>query len=132
MDVLIVESEAGLAELWRCHLCRQGAAVTVALSEQAAVRILQERAIDVIVLDLVLEGGSAFAVADFASYRQPSARVVFVTNTSFFSDGSIFQHIPNACAFLPSGMPPEDLAAVVDHYGEAGAVGGVAAAPKAG
>ena len=24
---------------------------------------------------------------------------------------------PNACAFLPSGTPPEDLAALVDHYG---------------
>lgn len=121
MDVLIVESEPGLAELWGRHLRRQGADVSVALSEQEAIDLLQRQKADVIVLDLVLEGGSAFAVADFASYRQPSARVVFVTNTSFFSDGSIFQHIPNACAFLPSGMPPEDLAAVVDHYGVADA-----------
>jgi len=45
---------------------------------------------DVIVLDLALEEGSALAVADFASYRHPDARVIFVTNASFFSDGSIF------------------------------------------
>ena len=41
-----------------------------------------------------------------------------ITNTSFFSDGSIFRHIPNACAFLPSATPPADLAAVVGHYGD--------------
>ena len=79
--------------------------------------MLGEEAVDVIILDLVLGQGSAIAVADIASFRQPMARVIFVTNTSFFSDGSIFQHIPNACAFLPSGTAPEDLAAVADHYG---------------
>lgn len=118
MHVLIVESAPELAELWSRHLRRQGVTVTVALSEPDAVRVLQECAVDVIVLDLVLSEGSAFAVADYASYRQPAARVIFVTNTSFFSDGSIFQHIPNACAFLPCGTPPDDLAAVVDHYGD--------------
>lgn len=118
MKVLIVESEANLAAVWARHLRRLGAEVLHAGSEPAAVAALQETDVDVIVLDLVLNDGSAFAVADFASYRQPWARVVFVTNTSFFSDGSIFRHIPNACAFLPSATPPDDLAAVVDHYGE--------------
>ncbi len=119
MKVLIVESEPELGRLWARHLHRQGADVHLALSEQQAVSLLQDRSIDIIVLDLVLDGGSAFAVADFASYRQPSAQVIFVTDTSFFSDGSIFRHISNACAFLPSGTPPDDLAAVVNHYGAA-------------
>jgi len=68
----------------------------------------------------VLENGSALAVADYANYRQPDARVIFVTNTSFFSDGSIFAHSANARAFVPSGTPPEDLAAMVEHYGTEG------------
>ncbi|KMW60556.1 Chemotaxis protein CheY [Candidatus Rhodobacter oscarellae] len=117
MRVLIVESCPELARLWSAYLQRQGAEVVVAASESGAVDHLRDGTVDVIVLDLVLEVGSAFAVADFASYSQPSARVIFVTNTTFFSDGSIFRHIPNACAYLPSGTSPEDLAAVVDHYG---------------
>lgn len=116
LKVLIVESRPELARLWSKHLERQGADVVTATSEQAAVEQLRETDVDVIVLDLVLDVGSAFAVADYASYSQPSARVIFVTNTTFFSDGSIFRHIPNACAFLPSATSPEDLAAVVDHY----------------
>jgi len=39
-----------------------------------------------------------------------------VTSTSFFADGSIFQHIPNACAFLQAGTPPEDLAAMAEYF----------------
>ena len=64
----------------------------------------------------MLANGSALAVSDFASYRRPDARVIFVTNTTFFSDGSIFAHSPNACAFMQSSTPPEDLAAMVEHY----------------
>lgn len=119
MRVLIVESDPGLATVWSRHLERQGAKVARARSQPDAIAELDEMDVDVIIMDLVLDHGSAFAVADFASYRQPGARIVFVTNTTFFSDGSIFRHIPNACAYLPSSTTPEDLAAVVDHYGEA-------------
>jgi DNA-binding response OmpR family regulator len=117
MRVLIVESDSSLGALWSRHLERQGVQVTLACDQSDAILTLDDIRVDVIILDLVLDAGSAFAVADFASYRQPAARVVFVTNTSFFSDGSIFRFIPNACAYLPSSTAPEDLAAVVDHYG---------------
>ncbi|MDJ0628044.1 MAG: response regulator [Rhodobacter sp.] len=116
MRILIVESDAALARIWRRHLERQGAEVSVTQSEAEAVAALDGASVDIIVLDLVLDGGGAFAVADVARYRHPAARVIFVTNTTFFSDGSIFHYIPNACAFLPTATPPEDLAAVIDHY----------------
>jgi len=119
MNVLIVESDAGLAHLWQRHLERSGARVTVAADQDAAIAALQRRNPDVIVLDLVLRAGSAIAVADYASYRRPDTRIVFVTNTTFFSDGSIFNHVPNACAYLKAATPPEDLAAIVEHYGGA-------------
>lgn len=116
MKVLIVESEAQLGEIWQRHLERQGARVERAADQYSAIRRLQDRRYDIIVLNLVLSTGSALAVADFASYRWPETRVIFVTDTSFFSDGSIFQHAPNACAFVQSETPPEDLAAMVEHY----------------
>ena len=117
MNVLIVESDAGLAGLWRRHLERGHATVEVAHNQDQAISLLQQEAPDVIVLDLFLDAGSAIAVADYASYRRPDAKIVFVTNTTFFSDGSIFNHIPNACAYLQSGTAPEDLTAIVEHYG---------------
>ena len=80
---------------------------------------LYERPAEVIVLDLMLENGSAIAIADFASYRRPESRIVFVTNNTFFSDGSLFTHIPNTAAILQEKTPPTDLAAIVAYHGRA-------------
>jgi len=119
MRVLIVESSKALAEVWRSHLERQGMAVTAAATGDEACRRITTAPFDVIILDLVLSDGSAFAVADFARYRRPETNVIFVTDTAFFSDGSIFALMPNARAFVQSGTRPEDLAAMVEHYGKA-------------
>ena len=116
MKVLIVECQRELGQLWQRHLLRQGLSADLVHEQEAAIQALNRHAYGLIVLDLVLDHGSALAVADFASYRRPDARVLFVTNTSFFSDGSIFAHSSNACAYVQSGMPPEDLAAIVEHY----------------
>ena len=117
MRVLIVEENADLGQIWARTIARLGVEVCVATSQSEAVDIMREGDVSVIILDLVLNNGSAFAIADYASYRMPDAKVIFVTNTTFFSDGSIFRHIPNACAFVQSETPPDDLAAMVEHYG---------------
>lgn len=117
MQVLIVESSPELGKIWKRHLERQGVEVVLASGQREAIKYLLQFAPDLIVLDLILEEGSAFAIADYANYRHPETRVIFTTNVSFFSDGSIFQHVANACAFLPKRVDPEDLSAMVAHYG---------------
>ena len=116
MNVLIVQTNPALAEMWQRHLQRHGHTADITLDQDSAVDRLADRYYPIIILDVVLDGGSAIAVADYASYRHPNAQVIFVTNTSFFSDGSIFQLCSNACAFVPSATLPEDLAAMVEHY----------------
>ncbi len=116
MKVLVVESNFDLCQIWCRHLTRLGITTRCVQTQAEAVAAIRDGSFDAIVLDLVLKDGSAFAVADYASYRLPEARVIFVTNTTFFSDGSIFNHMPNACAFVQSETPPEDLAAIVEHY----------------
>nr|WP_244867726.1 hypothetical protein [Vannielia litorea] len=96
---------------------RQGCQVTVARGQAEAVDALRHGEVQVIVLNLILREGSALAVADFASYRHPDTKVIFVTDTTFFSDGSIFALAPNACAFLRTGTPVDDLAAMVEYHG---------------
>lgn len=120
MRALIVESQPELGKLWQRHLSRLCVRSDLAHTQDAAIQALCGQRYDIIVLDLVLDEGSALAVADFASYRQPDTKVLFVTNTSFFSDGSIFAHSHNACGYVQSATPPEDLAAMVEHYLEAG------------
>lgn len=119
MEVLIVESQTELGLLWKSCLERQGMTVRLASDQETAFDALRTRSFDMIILDLILADGQALAIADYASYRRPEARIIFVTNTSFFSDGSIFQLSSNACAFVQSATPPEDLAAMVQHYAKA-------------
>ncbi len=116
MNVLIVQHRIELANVWLRHLERQGHAVRCVQGQEDAIAEIQRAAPDIIIMDLLLRDGSALAVSDFASYRVPQARVIFVTDTTFFSDGSIFAHAGNACAYVQSETPPEDLAAIVDHY----------------
>ena len=117
MNVLIVESSADLGRLWKRHLERQGMKVRLEHGQSGAAAALSAQQFEVIILNLVLEEGSALAVADLASYRHPQTQVIFVTNTSFFSDGSVFALSANARAFVQTDTPPEDLAAMVEHYG---------------
>jgi DNA-binding NtrC family response regulator len=118
MRVLIVESKAELGMLWQRHIARHGYDVVLTKTQAEAIEELRRGDVGIVILDLVLADGSAFAVADFASYRMPTAKVIFVTNTTFFSDGSIFQHMQNAAAFLPTETRPEDLASLVAYYSE--------------
>ncbi|WP_108815717.1 response regulator [Loktanella sp. Alg231-35] len=117
MRILIVQSNENLGNLWKRHLGRLGAEVTLVSTGVRACNIIQSNEFDVIVLDLILSDGCALTVADFANFRQPGANVVFVTDTTFFSDGSIFNHSANARAFVKSTTAPGDLAVIVHHYG---------------
>ena len=117
MKVLIVEENADLGRVWGRHLERLGYSVDLVCGQSDAIDTLRVVDVDIIVLNLVLKNGSALAIADFLSYRLPCAKIIFVTSSSFFSDGSIFQHVPNACAMMPSQVSPEDLGALVEHYG---------------
>jgi DNA-binding NtrC family response regulator len=116
MNVLIVQNDADLGKIWQRHLQRHGHLAEVVQDQDSAIALLHEAYYAIIILDVVLDAGSAIAVADYASFRHPDARVIFVTNSSFFSDGSIFQLCANACAFVPSATQPEDLTAMVEHY----------------
>ncbi|QQA43191.1 response regulator [Pelagovum pacificum] len=117
MRVLIVEDSRPLGRLWQRHLQRSGLEVELRHDARRAIEAISHQPWDVIVLDLVLGGSSALAVADYAEIRRPEAKVIVVTNTRFFADGSIFGLSANACAFLRSGIPPEDLTEVVRHHG---------------
>ena len=119
MRVLIIACDPDLGLIWGRHLRRRGAEVTVAPTQESAIAALCEQDFDVMVIDVVLTEGSAIAIADFASYRRPGTKVVFVSNGGFFSDGSLFQHIPNAAAVMPGKVSPEDLEAVVEYHGAA-------------
>ena len=79
MNVLIVESQPELGEVWKRHLERAGMMVTLVDDQDQAIAHFTDHCPEIIILDLVLVDGCALAISDFASYRCPKAQVVFVT-----------------------------------------------------
>ncbi len=70
---------------------------------------------DVLVIEPDLEGGGGLPVADMATFRNPNISILAVTRSTFFSESMIFDVMPNARALLRTPVPPEDLAAYVEH-----------------
>ena len=116
MRILLVQHNEDLSELWSRFLQRQGVEVVQASTQLAAINKLRFADFDALVLDLVLPDGGAIAISDYATYRCPDVPIIAVTSTSFFSDGSIFDLIPNARSLMRTPLRPDDLVAVLEHY----------------
>ncbi len=117
MKILVVESDAELGAFWCRYLEREGGETTLCGDEKSAIAALRFQEFSVLVLDLATENASVLAICDYAMYRNPDVAIIVVTANSFFSDGSIFDLIPNARGFLHAPVSPDDLAALVEHYG---------------
>jgi len=121
--VLIVEGNRYLAGIWARFLARQGATCTLAGTAAEAYAALRSGEFEALLLDMELPRGEAIAVADFATYRNPDLPIIAVTARGFFSDGAIFQLVPNARGLLRAPLRLEDMAAMVEHYGRRAAPG---------
>ncbi len=115
MRVLIAQHSAELGELWAGFLRREGILVTLVQSQGEALMRLKAEEFDALILEMVLPDGGAIAIADFAAYRLPDIPVITVNSSSFFSDGSIFQLMPNVHSVMQAPVDGQDLAALVSH-----------------
>lgn len=115
MRVLVAQQNAELGKLWAGFLEREGFVTTLVTSQSEALTQLRAQEFDALILEMVLPDGGAIAIADFAAYRMPDVPIITVNSTSFFSDGSIFQLIPNVHSVMQAPVEGKDLAAMVSH-----------------
>ncbi len=116
LRVLIVHGNGDLASIWSRFLGREGVVCRLAANAPQAIELLRREPFDAIVLDVEMRE-DAIAVSDFADYRHPGIPVIAVTARSFFSDGAVFELIPNARSVQPAAPRLPDLAALIAHYG---------------
>jgi DNA-binding NtrC family response regulator len=116
MHVLIVEEHQSRGQIWKQFMERQGATVCFVSSSNAATDALNCQKFDALVINIAMANSAILAVSDLAGYKNPDIAIITVTSGSFFSDGSIFKLIPNACGCVGGDVPPKDLADMVSHY----------------
>jgi len=115
LRILIAQQVEEIGEIWAAFLRREGASVTLATSQGEALKQLRTQDFDALVLEMVLPDGGAIAIADFAAYRLPDVPIITVNSSNFFSDGSIFQLVPNIHTVLQAPVDGDDLVALVCH-----------------
>jgi len=118
MRVLIVEERLNRGAIWKAFLERNGAQVCLVTDSDSAMTNLTSQIFDALVINIAMKSCAILAISDLASYRNPNIAIVTVTAGSFFSDGSIFKLMPNACGCLGDDVQPQDLADIVSHYGD--------------
>lgn len=116
MKVLIAESNVGLSGIWTRHLERQGLEVVQAFDQADVTRDLRAITFDALIMNLRLPDANVLAISDVATYRNPDIAIILVTAERFFSDGAIFDLVPNARGFVNDQVAPDDLAAMVQHF----------------
>jgi CheY-like chemotaxis protein len=113
---LIVHANADVAAIWRRFLERQGLEIRVASDQDTALSALRDLSFDALILDVEL-GPDAITVADLAAFHHPGLPIIAVTARTFFSDGAVFELIPNTRGLMPASPRLPDMAALVAHYG---------------
>jgi DNA-binding NtrC family response regulator len=117
LTCLVVHGNRDLAAIWAGFLEREGIDCRLAASVAEAIEAMRALPFDALLIDVELGEGDGLAAADFAAYRYPDMPVIAVTPRGFFSDGAIFELVPNARGLLRAPMRLEDMAALVSHYG---------------
>lgn len=123
MNILLVEAISELGSLWEEHLRRNGVFVERVSEQKSAVEAINRGIFDVLLLDLKAPGIDPVMLSDLASFRQPDVAVIVVSATSFFSDGSVFNLMQNVCGVVSPNTRPDDMTAMVEHYGTRAAAG---------
>lgn len=78
-SVLLIDDEAGIGSMLSVYLQRKGLALTWAASGEEGLRLMDEGAFDLVLLDLVLPEMSGLEVLDRINTRQPAPPVIVIS-----------------------------------------------------
>lgn len=84
--ILIVEDEESLLHLYRMELEEEGYQVATASDGTEALRIMQEKPADLVIMDLALPNGSGLDVITRMLEMNPDLRVIINTAYAHYKD----------------------------------------------
>jgi DNA-binding NtrC family response regulator len=119
LNVLIVESNRSVTDLWRYQLALSGANIWAESDYDTATKVIEREHLDVLILDTDINEVGALALADLVGFRQPEAQIIFVTPSQGEDSSALFALYPNARCCVPINTRPSDLAVMAEHYARA-------------
>ena len=117
LQVLVVEDDASVRQICAELAASHGCEVTTADSVPAASVLIQQRAVDVVFLDLRLPGGSGMTLLQQIRELQP--RTLVVVMTAYATVNSAVELMRNgACDLLQKPFGLEQISAVLERARE--------------
>ncbi|MEL6808914.1 MAG: response regulator [Pseudomonadota bacterium] len=113
--ILVLEDDLGLQFVLREALGTAGHTVHVASDNEGAMRHLRRHTPDVLLLDLMIDGGLSTDVANYAIYSAPDAAVIFMTGSGLFPKGELFGMARNARWVLRKPIDIDELKTMITH-----------------
>ncbi len=129
MNVLILEDDRILAEVFKDALEEQGHTATMAHNNDEAIACLRDARFGILIFDLLIEDETSIPVLDYANFVQPEAEVILVTGSGLFPRGELHYSVADVSYRIQKPVKLADLIHVVDHFERtASQSGGVCAA----
>ncbi|WP_147104035.1 response regulator [Tateyamaria sp. syn59] len=113
--VLVLEDDPGLQFTFSEALEDAGHEVHIASDNEEAMNELRRCNPDVLLLDLMVDGGLSTDVANYAGYSAPDAEVIYVTGSGLFAKGELFNMTQNARMVLRKPVDLRELITMVGH-----------------
>ena len=107
--ILVVDDEAQIRELLCIYLIKQGFEVSSAATSQETLRILGQKAVDLVVLDIGLADEDGLKVLADIKKNHPSLRVVMLTGMGFVEDLLQEAHQKGADGYVSKVLPLDEL-----------------------
>ena len=107
--VLIVDDEAQMRELLSLYLSQHGYEVSTAGSSTETLKLVEEKQIDIVVLDIGLANEDGLKLLSTIKARRPNTQVVMLTGMGFVEDLLQEAHQKGADGYVSKGLPMDEL-----------------------
>lgn len=117
--VLIAEDDRDLCWIWSETLADAGHRVTVAHDGDAAATLLETRAFDVLLCDVIMPSNGAIVLAALARLLQPAIRIIAVTGSIALRNRPIEEAVADADRALRKPVDLDVLCAAIEEQFQA-------------
>ena len=107
--ILVVDDEAQIRELLCVYLRKQGFEVSSAATSQETARILGQKPVDLVVLDIGLADEDGLKLLADIKKGRPNQRVVMLTGMGFVEDLLQEAHQKGADGYVSKVLPLDEL-----------------------
>ena len=113
--LLVVDDEEQICELLSLYLNKQGYQVSTSTTSADALRLLEGRPVDLVVLDISLCGEDGLQVLEKIKEQYPDVRVVMLTGMGYVEDLLQEAHQKGADGYVSKVLPLDELLTTIQR-----------------